>query len=62
MFKRYFTKLVRAEVQQVLTDKNYIKQLKESLQDDIVKCRENENESYLKDMRSDVQKDLGNKK
>ena len=51
MFKRYLTKLVSTEVQRVLTDKNYIKQLKESLQDDIVKCRENENESYLKDMR-----------
>ena len=53
MFKRYLTKLVSVEVQRVLTDKNYIKQLKESLQDDIVKQRVNENESYLKDMRKD---------
>lgn len=51
MFKRYITKLVRIEVQKVLTDKNYINQIKESLQDDIVKQKENENESYLKDMR-----------
>ena len=53
MFKRYLTKLVSIEVQRVLTDKNYIKQLKESLQDDIVKQGANENEIYMQDMRGD---------
>lgn len=54
MFKRYLTNLIRTEVQKALTDKNYIKQLKQSLQDDIVKQRENENEGYLKDMRESI--------
>ena len=51
MFKRYITKLIRIEVERVLSDKNYIKRIKESLRDDTVKQRENENESYLQDLR-----------
>lgn len=50
MFKRYFTKLVHAELLRILNDKSYVKRLKEVLQDDMVKCRATENEAYLRDM------------
>lgn len=50
-FKRLLTEVVRQEVRAALMDKNYLKQVKASMRDDIEAIRQESNDSYLTELR-----------